>query len=93
MNEYLTKLYEFTTHLTKLLEEELATLQSKNCEKEPTNKLINKQNIINAFSKIVNVILQLKKLDKENVIGQNNTLSEEDRKIIERFIERYNKKN
>jgi hypothetical protein len=50
-----------------------------------------KKNITSIVSRLVNILLQLNKLSKEEQVHLSNILPDGDLEIIERFIEKYRK--
>ena len=79
------KLYGFIVKLVTLLEEELDELRSSK-----SKSAINvKRNITDTLNKLVNLIIQLNKLSKDEVISPNSSVASEDKEIIDRFVRRY----
>jgi hypothetical protein len=85
MQDTLTHLYKFITKLMLLLEGDLENIPSDDYE------LKLKKNITSIFSRLVNILLQLNKLSKEEQVHLSNILPDGDLEIIERFIEKYRK--
>lgn len=88
MKNTVNKLYGFIAKLVLLLECELDEL-SLNKSK---NALNIKKNITDTLNKLVVVITQLNKLNKEEM-DEKYEMSTEDKNIIKRFIEKYNSQN
>lgn len=85
MKSTVDKLYSFIAKLVLLLEEELDELRSSK-SKSAVNV---KKNITDTLNKLVNLIIQLNKLSKDEVMNQNNVSTIEDQEIIQRFMDRY----
>jgi hypothetical protein len=84
----INKLYGFIAKLVSLLEEELDGIKLNKSK----NALNVKKNITDTLNKLVVLIIQLNKLSKEELEGVYE-ISKEDKKIIKRFIEKYNSQN
>jgi len=85
MKETVNKLYSFIAKLVLMLEEELDELNSSK-----SKSAINvKKNITDTLNKLVNLIIQLNKLSKDEAMNTNIDMTREDKDIIERFINRY----
>ena len=85
MKSTVDKLYSFIAKLVLLLEEELDELRSSK-SKSAVNV---KKNITDTLNKLVNLIIQLNKLSKDEVMNKNNVSTIEDQEIIQRFMDRY----
>jgi hypothetical protein len=85
MKTTINKLYGFIAKLVLMLEEELDELRSSK-SKSAVNV---KKNITDTLNKLVNLIIQLNKLSKEDTMNDNNTITNDDKEIIERFMSRY----
>ena len=85
MKSTVDKLYSFIAKLVFLLEEELDELRSSK-SKSAVNV---KKNITDTLNKLVNLIIQLNKLSKDEVMNKNSVSAIEDKEIIQRFMERY----
>ena len=86
MKQTIDKLYNFIAKLLLMLEEELDELHNK---KSKTAANVRK-NITDSLNKLVNLIIQLNKLSKDDTLLEKHDISSEDQEIIERFISRYN---
>lgn len=86
MKSTVDTLYNFIAKLVVMLEEELHDLKNSK-SKSAVNV---KKNITDTLNKLVNLIIQLNKLSKDDSFTQVSVLSGEDKEIIARFIERYN---
>ncbi len=85
MKETVNKLYSFIAKLVLMLEEELDDLKSSK-----SKSAINvKRNITDTLNKLVNLIIQLNKLSRDEAMNTNIDMPKEDKDIIERFIHRY----
>ncbi len=82
------KLYSFIAKLISLLEDELNGISSGKSK----NALNVQKNITDTLNKLVNLIVQLNKLTKEE-IDKVAPMSKEDKDIIRRFVEKYNSQN
>lgn len=81
------KLYSFIAKLVSMLEDELDELKISK-----SKSAINiKKNITDTLNKLVHLIIQLNKLSKDEAMNNNVDMTQEDKDIIERFIQRYNK--
>jgi hypothetical protein len=85
MHDTLTQLYKFITKMMLLLESDLENIPTDDKE------LKLKKNITSIFSRLVNILLQLNKLSKEERLNLADMVADEDLKIIERFMENYKK--
>lgn len=85
MQDTLTQLYKFITKMMLLLESDLENIAADDQE------LKLKKNITSIFSRLVNILLQLNKLSKEEQLNLADVLADRDLEIIERFIENYRK--
>ena len=85
MKETVNKLYSFIAKLVLMLEDELDELKSSK-----SKSAINvKRNITDTRNKLVNLIIQLNKLSRDEAMNTNVDMTKEDKDIIERFIHRY----
>ncbi|MCF8494198.1 MAG: hypothetical protein K9G65_02240 [Rickettsiaceae bacterium] len=85
MKETVNKLYSFIAKLVLMLEDELDELKSSK-----SKSAINvKRNITDTLNKLVNLIIQLNKLSRDEAMNTNVDMIKEDKDIIERFIHRY----
>jgi hypothetical protein len=82
IKDTISKLYIFVARLVLMLEEDLEESKSK-------NDIELKKNITTTLNKLVVLITQLNKLHKEQEIGDNVELPEEDIDIIDKFLEKY----
>lgn len=83
------KINNFISKLLLLLEEELDKLQSKKAK----NIVSAQKNIADILNKLVNLIVQLNKLSKENSCDMEiGEMTQTDKEIIERFLAKYSKK-
>ncbi|GAB4170935.1 MAG: hypothetical protein Tsb006_8100 [Rickettsiaceae bacterium] len=85
MKNTVNKLYGFIAKLVLMLEEELDELGSSR-SKSAVNV---KKNITDTLNKLVNLIIQLNKLSKDDSINNDSAITNNDKEIIERFINRY----
>jgi hypothetical protein len=85
MKSTINKLYSFIAKLVLLLEEELDELKT-NKSKSAINV---KKNITDTLNKLVNLIVQLNKLNKDEIANSHVDMTLEDKAIIERFITGY----
>lgn len=85
MKSTIKKLYSFIAKLVILLEDELNELQSNKVK----NAISAKKNITDILNKLVSLITQLNKLNKDEELNSNKTMLTEDQKIIKRFLEKY----
>ncbi len=79
------KLYGFIAKLVTSLEEELDGLKSSK-SKSAVNV---KKNITDTLNKLVNLIIQLNKLSKDELAASDKIMTCEDEKIIEQFLSKY----
>ncbi len=87
MKTTVNKLYSFIAKLVVMLEDELDELRASK-----SKSAINvKKNITDTLNKLVNLIIQLNKLSKDEAMNTNIDMTQEDKDIIERFINRYTK--
>ena len=85
MKATVNKLYSFIAKLVSMLEEELDELKVSK-----SKSAINiKKNITDTLNKLVHLIIQLNKLSKDEAMNNNIDMTQEDKDIIERFINRY----
>ncbi len=87
MKATVNKLYSFIAKLVLMLEEELDELKVSK-SKSAVNV---KKNITDTLNKLVHLIIQLNKLSKDEAMNNNIDMTQEDKDIIERFINRYTK--
>jgi hypothetical protein len=83
----ISKLHSFITKLMILLEDELDIVKYNKSK----NTLIVKKNIIDMLYKVVNLISQLDKLNKENITKAKIPMSEKDEDIIANFLAKYHR--
>ncbi|MFU7503214.1 hypothetical protein [Candidatus Tisiphia endosymbiont of Melanophora roralis] len=81
----ITTLYSFIARIVSLLEDELDELGSKKSKGE----IIIKKNITETLNKLVNLIIQLNKLSKDENLNENTIVKEEDEAIISEFLSKY----
>ncbi len=79
----IARLYKFITKMILLLEKDLEILGSDDKE------LKLKRNITSTAGSLITMLTQLNKLDKEDGSLLSDSLSEEDLKIIQRFVKKY----
>ncbi|WP_341755835.1 hypothetical protein [Candidatus Tisiphia endosymbiont of Ptychoptera albimana] len=84
-NDTITTLHSFVTKIISLLENELDELESKKSKGE----IIIKKNITETLNKLVNLIIQLNKLSKDEYLNENTIMKEEDKEIIAEFLSKY----
>ncbi len=84
-NDTIATLYSFITKIVSLLEAELDELESK----KPKGEVIIKKNITETLNKLVNLIIQLNKLSKDEYLNENTIMKEEDKEIIAEFLSKY----
>lgn len=82
------KLYGFIVKLVSLLEDELNEIELHKSK----NALNIKKNITDTLNKLVVLIIQLNKLNKDE-IEEAYTINKEDQDIIKRFVDKYNLQN
>lgn len=75
--------YSFIARIVSLLEDELDELGSKKSKGE----IIIKKNITETLNKLVNLIIQLNKLSKNEDVNENTIVKEEDEAIISEFLQ------
>ncbi len=85
MKNTVDKLYGFIAKLVIMLEEELDDLKSLKSKSAGNVK----KNITDTLNKLVNLIIQLNKLSKDELMNKCNISIEEDKEIIERFLQRF----
>lgn len=78
----ISTLYSFITRIVALLEEELDALG----EEKSKSKIMVKKNITDVLNKLVNLIIQLNRLSKEEQFKENSIMKEEDEAIIAEFL-------
>jgi len=86
LKDTISKLYNFIIKLVLMLEAELDEVQSSKVKSD----IIVKKNITDTLHKIVNLIILLNKLSKEESCNEKLVLLEEDNLIIESFLKKYN---
>lgn len=79
------KLYNFISKMMISLEKDINNPDLM--EIDESHKI--KKNIANMLEKLVSLVLQLNRLSKEEGLDANYSLPENDAKIIERFIRKY----
>lgn len=85
MKEALDKVYHFITKLLLLLEVELEELEHN----PKQNKLNAKKNITDTLNKLIILMQQVNKIQKEmNENDMNSDIATEDQKIIDQFLRR-----
>lgn len=86
MKNIINKLYEFIAKLVLMLENELDIVATGKSE----NAIKAKKNITEILNRLVNVITQLNRLDKDLSFNDDDSfLTSQDKEIIERFIAQY----
>ncbi|HJD66139.1 MAG TPA: hypothetical protein LFV91_03655 [Rickettsia endosymbiont of Bembidion nr. Transversale] len=85
----LNNLYNFTTKLILLLEDELESLTLNKSE----NNLADTKNIAEILNKLVNLLIQLNKLPNNQVTFEASKIDEKDKMIIDNFLKNYNLKS
>ena len=80
----ISTLYSFITRIVSLLEEELDVLG----EEKSKSKIMVKKNITDVLNKLVNLIIQLNRLSKEEKFKENSIMKEEDEAIITEFLKK-----
>ncbi|WP_342267804.1 hypothetical protein [Candidatus Tisiphia endosymbiont of Empis tessellata] len=81
----ITILHSFVAKIVSLLENELDELESRKSKGE----IIIKKNITETLNKLVNLIIQLNKLSKDEYLNENTIMKEEDKEIIAEFLSKY----
>lgn len=84
-NDTITILHSFVAKIISLLENELDELESRKSKGE----IIIKKNITETLNKLVNLIIQLNKLSKDEYLNENTIMKEEDKEIIAEFLSKY----
>ncbi|HJD57211.1 MAG: hypothetical protein LF885_07090 [Rickettsia endosymbiont of Culicoides impunctatus] len=84
-NDTITTLYGFIAKIVSLLEDEIDELESKKSKGE----IVVKKNITETLNKLVNLIIQLNKLSKDEYLNENTIMKEEDKEIIAEFLSKY----
>ncbi|WP_375327316.1 hypothetical protein [Candidatus Tisiphia endosymbiont of Nemotelus uliginosus] len=84
-NATITRLYSFIARIISLLEVELDGLGEKKCKDEITVK----KNITETLNKLVNLIIQLNKLNKDGGWHEDTVIQEDDELIIEQYLRKY----
>ncbi len=96
MKSTVKKLYQLIIKLVILLENELNALSANNQNignaKKKQNTLSIQKSITDTLNKIVSLIVQLNKISKDNILITEPVMTIEDKKIIEQFLTKYNKK-
>lgn len=87
MKKIINKLYKFVSNLISMLEADLEKLKL-----EQANNINDKKNITETLNKLVRLIILLNKLNSDSN-GEKTLISNEDKKIIKYFLEKYNRKN
>ncbi|WP_395477469.1 hypothetical protein [Rickettsia endosymbiont of Pantilius tunicatus] len=85
----LNNLYNFTTKLILLLEDELEYLTLNKSE----NNLADTKNIAEILNKLVNLLIQLNKLPNNQITFETSKIDEKDKMIIDNFLKNYNLKS
>lgn len=85
----LNNLYNFTTKLILLLEDELECLTLNKSE----NNLADTKNIAEILNKLVNLLIQLNKLPNNQITFEASKIDEKDKMIIDNFLKNYNLKS
>ncbi len=80
----ISTLYSFITRIVSLLEEELDVLGREKSK----SKIMVKKNITDVLNKLVNLIIQLNRLSKEEKFKENSIMKEEDEPIITEFLKK-----
>lgn len=89
ITDTLNNLYNFTTKLILLLEEELECLSSHKNQ----NNIIATKNAAETLNKLVSLITQLSKLSNNYTPVDSSKIDEKDKMIIDNFLKSYNLKN
>lgn len=84
----IARLHGFIALLVEMLEDELTHLGTSKTKSAITVK----KNITATLGKLVTLILQLGKLDREKLCNELSSFSEGDREIINCFLEKYKNK-
>lgn len=87
MKNTLDKLHGFIGNMVSLLEDEVDELKASKSK----TKSGDKKNITDTINKLVSVITQLNKLSKEDEINSYKAMPEEDKEIIDRFLNKHKK--
>lgn len=87
MKNTLDKLHGFIGNMVSLLEDEVDELKASKSK----TKSGDKKNITDTINKLVSVITQLNKLSKEDDINSYKAMPEEDKEIIDRFLNKHKK--
>jgi len=89
ITDTLNNLYNFTTKLIILLEDELERLTlNKN-----QNNIVATKNAAEVLNKLVSLITQLNKLSNSYLVLEPSKIDEKDKMIIDNFLKNYNLKN
>lgn len=85
-NQTISKLYSFITKIISLLEEELEELGVIKYK----NTVLVKKNITETLNKVVHLIIQLNKLDKDGYLNNDDTnIERDDELIIAEYLNKY----
>lgn len=85
-NQTISKLYSFITKIISLLEEELEELGVLKYK----NTVLVKKNITETLNKLVHLIIQLNKLDKDGYLNNDDTnIERDDELIIAEYLNKY----
>lgn len=88
MQSTINKLYNLITRLVVMLEDELDSLDELG--KNKSNSAINiKKGLTETLHKLVSLIIQLNKASAQNIANLDPIMPEEDKKIIEQFLNKY----
>jgi len=83
------KLYSFISKMMILVEKDLDNPHLMDGDEAVSAK----KNMTNIFEKLVSLVIQLNRLSKDEQLHLSDSLPEEDMQIIERFMEKYAKRN
>lgn len=86
MRSLIDKLYNIISGLVISLEDELNQLNTNDNNRNTSKQ---KKNITDSLHKIVSLMTQLNKLEKQDNNEIDEHLSDEDQKIIEEFLRKY----
>jgi hypothetical protein len=81
----ITTLYSFIARIVSLLEDELDDLGLKKSK----GRVVTKKNITEILGKLVNLIIQLNKLSKDECLNENIIMAKDDEAIIANFLRKY----
>lgn len=87
MELQIDKLYSFIAKLISMLEDELDDLKSSR-SKSAVNV---KKNITDTLNKLVNLIIQINKLSKDESLMPAKSITNDDKEIIKEFLKKYTK--